>query len=105
MEKQIADLNVSGIDKEKISKSIKHKKGMYLTKSFQSTYFFCFHCTAFVFMKVSMNLVNPLKPCKEVTSYRFLYNITENAIGYSFFIAAKLSCVKLMSVYRENLRR
>ena len=40
MEKQIADLNVSGIDKEKISKSIKHKKGMYLTKSFQSTYFF-----------------------------------------------------------------
>ena len=34
MEKQIADLNVSGIDKEKISKSIKHKKGMYLTKSF-----------------------------------------------------------------------
>ena len=42
MEKQIADLNVSGIDKEKISKSIKHKKGMYLTKSFQSTYFFAF---------------------------------------------------------------
>ena len=42
MEKQIADLNVSGIDKEKISKSIKYKKGMYLTKSFQSTYFFAF---------------------------------------------------------------
>ena len=77
MEKQIADLNVSGIDKEKISKSIKHKKGMYLTKSFfKALIFFAFHCTAFVFMKVSMNLVNPLKPCKEVTSYRFLYNIT-----------------------------
>ena len=76
VEKQIADLNVSGIDKEKISKSIKHKKGMYLTKSFSKHLFFCFHCTAFVFMNVSMNLVNPLKPCKEVTSYRFLYNIT-----------------------------
>ena len=43
MEKQIADLNVSGIDKEKISKSIKHKKGMYLTKSFfKALIFFAF---------------------------------------------------------------